>query len=64
MLDATRKLPDVGPQIIEAMKAATLVGRLGTSEEVAAAVAFLSSEQASFVTGETLGVSGGMGVGA
>ena len=45
------------------MKGATLLGRLGTPEEVAAAVVFLASEAAGFVTGETLGVSGGMGCG-
>jgi 2-hydroxycyclohexanecarboxyl-CoA dehydrogenase len=36
--------------------------RLGTPEEVAAATAFLASDDASFVTGETLGVSGGLGM--
>jgi len=41
----------------------TLLKRLGSPEEVAAAAAFLAAEEASFVTGETLGVSGGMGVG-
>lgn len=50
-----------GDKLLDAMKASTLVGRLGTSEEVAAAVAFLASEEAGFITGETLGVSGGMG---
>jgi 2-hydroxycyclohexanecarboxyl-CoA dehydrogenase len=62
MLDANRALPN-GERIVEAMKAGTLLGRLGTPDEVAAAVAFLASDEASFITGETLGVSGGMGVG-
>ena len=35
------------------------VGRIGTGDEVAAAVLFLSSDQASFITGQTLGVDGG-----
>jgi 3-oxoacyl-[acyl-carrier protein] reductase len=36
------------------------LGRLGTPEDVAAAVAYLVSPQASYVTGETLHVNGGM----
>jgi 3-oxoacyl-[acyl-carrier protein] reductase len=35
-------------------------GRMGTSDEVAAAVAFLSSDEAAYVTGQTLHVNGGM----
>lgn len=52
-----------GTALLEGMKAATLLGRLGSPAEVAAAVAFLACDEASFITGETLGVSGGMGCG-
>jgi 2-hydroxycyclohexanecarboxyl-CoA dehydrogenase len=53
-----------GEKLLAAMTGATLAGRLGTPEEVAAAVAFLAGEAAGFITGEALGVSGGMGAGA
>lgn len=49
-----------GAKLLAAMKSSTLLGRLGTPDEVAAAVVFLASEEAGFITGETLGVSGGM----
>jgi 3-oxoacyl-[acyl-carrier protein] reductase len=35
-------------------------GRLGTAADVAAAVAFLASDEAQYVTGQTLHVNGGM----
>jgi len=56
-----KALEDGGDKLLETMKGATLLNRLGTPEEVAAAVTFLASEEAGFITGETLGVSGGMG---
>jgi 3-oxoacyl-[acyl-carrier protein] reductase len=41
------------------LRADTPLGRLGTPEDVAAAVRFLCSDAAGFVTGQTLGVDGG-----
>jgi 2-hydroxycyclohexanecarboxyl-CoA dehydrogenase len=52
-----------GERLLKGMKDATLLRRLGTPEEVAAAVVFLASDGAGYITGETLGVSGGMGIG-
>lgn len=53
-----------GDKLLRAMENATLARRLGTPEEVAATVAFIASREAGYITGETLGVSGGMGVAA
>jgi 2-hydroxycyclohexanecarboxyl-CoA dehydrogenase len=53
---------EIGEKIIENMKAGTQLRRMGQPDEVAAAVAFLASDDASYVTGEILGVSGGMGM--
>jgi 2-hydroxycyclohexanecarboxyl-CoA dehydrogenase len=44
------------------MVGATALRRMGTPDEVAAAIAFLCSADASYVTGQTLGVSGGLGM--
>lgn len=53
---------EVGERLIDNMRSQTQLGRLGQPFEVAAAVAFLASDDATFVTGETLGVSGGLGM--
>jgi NAD(P)-dependent dehydrogenase (short-subunit alcohol dehydrogenase family) len=53
---------EIGEKVIDNMKAGTQLRRMGQPEEVAAAVAFFASDDASYVTGEILGVSGGMGM--
>jgi 2-hydroxycyclohexanecarboxyl-CoA dehydrogenase len=62
LLMQAREFGEIGGKVIETMKAGTQLRRLGQPEEVAAAVAFLASDDASYVTGETLGVSGGLGM--
>jgi 2-hydroxycyclohexanecarboxyl-CoA dehydrogenase len=49
-----------GAKIIEAMKRAVPMKRLGAPEDVANAVWFFASDEASFITGQTLSVSGGL----
>ncbi|MEM1113033.1 MAG: glucose 1-dehydrogenase [Pseudomonadota bacterium] len=47
------------PKIAEGLKKAAVMNRLGEPEEIAEAVCFLSSERASFITGQVLSVDGG-----
>lgn len=63
MLNQTLEIGgDLGERFVKGMVGSTAMGRPGRPEEVAAAIAFLASEDASYVTGETIGVSGGMGM--
>jgi 3-oxoacyl-[acyl-carrier protein] reductase len=50
-------------EILDGMKAKTPLGRLGTAEDVARAYVFLASDEASFISGQVLGVDGGLVIG-
>jgi len=53
----TNDLPD---ELKNTIISATPMGRMGSPEEIAYAVAFLASDEASYITGQVLGVDGGM----
>jgi 3-oxoacyl-[acyl-carrier protein] reductase len=55
--DMTRGLADAQK---EALQQKIPLGRLGSAQEIAATVAFLASPGASYITGETINVNGGM----
>jgi 2-hydroxycyclohexanecarboxyl-CoA dehydrogenase len=48
------------PALADALRKAIPWGRLGAPEDVAGAVVFLASDEAEFITGQTLSVSGGL----
>lgn len=49
-----------GEKLVDSLTRAVPMRRLGEPEDVAAAVAFLASERAGYITGQTLSVSGGL----
>ena len=55
--DMTAVLPE---KVVEGLKAGIPMGRLGDPEDIAKAVAFLVSDEAAYITGQTLHVNGGM----
>jgi 2-hydroxycyclohexanecarboxyl-CoA dehydrogenase len=57
---APAQLGELGDRLKQGMIDATAMRRIGEPEEVAAAIAFLASDDASYVTGQTLNVSGGL----
>jgi 2-hydroxycyclohexanecarboxyl-CoA dehydrogenase len=60
LLDAVAGTGEAGERYRQGMINATRLGRAGTPDEVAATIVFLASDEAGFITGETLGVSGGL----
>nr|WP_274717988.1 SDR family oxidoreductase [Thermoleophilum album] len=62
LMAAPEHLGERGRKLIETMVGSTALRRIGRPEEVAGAIVFLLSDDASYITGETLGVSGGLGM--
>lgn len=60
----TDMLAALSDETIAAMADSVPVGRVGSAEEVAAAVVYLTSEAAAYTTGATIPVDGGLGMGA
>jgi 2-hydroxycyclohexanecarboxyl-CoA dehydrogenase len=60
LMAAPEELGDVGRRLVDTMIGSTNLRRLGQPDEVASAIAFLASDDASYVTGQSLGVSGGL----
>ena len=57
LTELTKDLPE---NLMQQLTAATPLARFGTTEEIASAVAFLASDEAAFITGQILGVDGGL----
>jgi 2-hydroxycyclohexanecarboxyl-CoA dehydrogenase len=60
LMAAPEALGDIGQKLVDTMVGSTVLRRLGQPDEVAAAITFLASDDASYVTGQALGVSGGL----
>jgi acetoacetyl-CoA reductase len=59
---ATEKVLGMPPDVLARVEGALPLGRLGTPAEVAALVAFLASPDAAYITGQEIGIDGGLGL--
>jgi 3-oxoacyl-[acyl-carrier protein] reductase len=55
--DLTRDLP---ADLLERARQAAAIQRIGTPDDVAPAIVFLASKEASYITGQVLGIDGGL----
>jgi len=60
LMSAPEQLGELGEKIVKTMIGSTALRRLGQPEEIASTIAFLASDDASYITGQALGVSGGL----
>ena len=61
--DFHKQIKSTKPEVFASWKNNIMLGRLGQPEDVAAVVSFLASDDASFITAETIQVTGGQGLG-
>jgi NAD(P)-dependent dehydrogenase (short-subunit alcohol dehydrogenase family) len=59
---ATEKVRAMPAEVLARVEAALPAGRMGDPSEVAALVAFLASGEAAYVTGQEIGIDGGLGL--
>ncbi len=57
---ATEMMGTIPEEVLQQLREKTPAGRLGKPEEIAAAYAFLASEDAAFINGTVLSVDGGL----
>jgi len=60
LLDGMLGAGEASAKMVEALRRAVPMRRLGRPDDVAAAVAFFASDRAGYITGQTLSVSGGL----
>jgi 3-oxoacyl-[acyl-carrier protein] reductase len=56
----TEMMETVPDKVLDMIRDKTPLNRLGQPDEIAAAFAYLASDDASFVTGQVLGIDGGL----
>ena len=59
---ATEMNRELDEEALASLCEETPMGRLGAPEEVAALVSFLASDEASFITGQCIGIDGGFAI--